>query len=41
MLEEVNQWGYEIRKKPFIYTLETYFLKNNENIFKTDILNLS
>jgi hypothetical protein len=27
MLEEVNEWGYNIRKKPFIFTERTLSLR--------------
>lgn len=41
MLEEVNEWGFELVGKPFIYTKESYFMRNNANIQKLDVFNLS
>ncbi len=31
MLDEVNEWGYNLRKRPFIFTERTLSLRKNED----------
>ena len=33
MLQELNELGYKLRRKPFVYTERTFRLKVKENTF--------